>query len=239
MLNILLLIVVLVGFGYYILFWSEWGVSYYNEPLDGSYVHTNSWNIIVKKIQRRRSDEMTKKKYQNRRWTHDDSLHLLLFLVLIIISIVVTITYHWIIGLMIFICFSLPFHIWDEKKQKNLELYVFIWVALKRVFYKTQAVKKNYPLKNLRRQVERLHLLDDVEEDAEFFDDDLGYCLLADRLDLLVKKDEIVGAILYASWHALEEGEQPGVYTEVQNIKVQLSAVVAQKLVESLEENHE
>ena len=36
------------------------------------------------------------------------------------------------LGFGIFFCFLIPFHIWDQKSQKELELYIFIWTVIKR-----------------------------------------------------------------------------------------------------------
>ena len=77
-----------------------------------------------------------------RKWGWEDRLRILSLGLLLVGSVLIGLITagpggcHWAVGLgagtVMFFGFSVPFHIWDEKSQKDLELYVFIWTVIRR-----------------------------------------------------------------------------------------------------------
>jgi len=99
----------------------------------------------------------------------------------------------------------------------------------------TKKLPCSYSLKKLRKEVEKLHLLDEIEEDTEFFDD-YGYELVVNKVYFFVFKSSgnIASAILHATWHALDENEKPTADNEVSTVEINLSKAVAQQLFQKV-----
>ena len=101
----------------------------------------------------------------------------------------------------------------------------------------TKKVPVKYSAEKLRQTIEELQLLREIEENAEFFDDERGHMLVVDSMDVLRRGNgEVGGVIIYATWHALEEGDVPCEETEVSIIAVKIGKYQAEKLIKNLEE---
>jgi hypothetical protein len=101
----------------------------------------------------------------------------------------------------------------------------------------TKKIPAEYPLKRLRQKVEELHILDEIEEGAEFFDDEFRYMLVADAMDIIYRGNgEVGGGVIHVTWHALDKDEEPCNQTEVSTVSVKINKYETENLLKSMED---